>query len=144
MTREQRVYTEAKKAGACPLITGKEDVDSLMKLFFTPQGTEFCIKYNLPTMETLRLFRGMQAARGGFYIDVPVKLKNPGNIALFGRDTLAELEYNDVGVRHQVVLMHGARAKITASGYAVVFIFNAGGGVEADEKDRAKIIVHDR
>jgi hypothetical protein len=140
MTREQRVYREAKKTGVCPLMTGKEDFDGLMRLFFTPQGIEFCAKYKLPSMETLLPFRGMQAARGGFYIDAPVKMRNAANIALFGRDTVADLEYDDTGIRHQVVLMHGAKAKIKASGFAVVFVINAGGEIETESNDNALII----
>ncbi|MDR3246072.1 MAG: hypothetical protein LBT50_06520 [Prevotellaceae bacterium] len=140
MTREQKVFTESKKANICGLMTGQEDFDGLMRLFFTPQGIEFCTKHNLPTIDTLRLFRGMQAARGGFYIDAPAKLKNPGNVALFGK-TVAELEYDDTGVYHQVIVMHGAKAKITASGYAVVFVTNAGGEVETVINDNAKTLI---
>jgi hypothetical protein len=135
-----RVYKEAKGANICSMLKGNEDLEGLIRLFFTTQGIEFCTKHNLPTVETLRLFRGMQAARGGFYIDATIKLKNAVNVALFGELTIAELEYDDVGVRHQVVVMHGAKAKITVSGYTVVFVADGGGTIETELKDNAKII----
>jgi hypothetical protein len=140
MTREERVYIEAKKAGICARMTGKEDFEDLMRLFFTPQGLEFCSAYNLPSMAVLQPFRGMQAARGGFYIDAPVKLKNPVDIALFGTGTVAELEYDDVGTAHRVVMMHGAKAKITASSYTIVFLTNISGNVEKIVRDKALIM----
>jgi hypothetical protein len=137
--RFARVYEEAQGAGVCSLLKGDEDLEGLIRLFFTPQGIEFCTGYNLPTMETLRLFRGMQAARAGFYIDAaPVKLRNAANVALFGDLTRAELEYDDVGVRHLVVVMHGAKVKIKASGYTVVFVY--GDDVETEVLDKATVM----
>jgi hypothetical protein len=69
-----------------------------------------------------------------------LQLKNPANVALFGKDTVAELEYDDTGVRHVVVLMHGAKAKIRASGYAVVFVTNINCEVETEVSDSARIM----
>jgi hypothetical protein len=87
----------------------------------------------------------MQALRGGFVIETSVRLRNQVNIAVFGKESFAELEYDTAGVRYQVVVMHGARACIKASGYAVVFVtVTAGGVVEKEEIGEAKIIVHDR
>ena len=140
MTKEKQIYNQAKTLGVCNLMEGGENTDDLIELFFTPQGIEFCSEYNFPSMQALTPFRGMQAARGGFYIDTPVKLKNPKRVALFGKDTVAELEYDDVSQRHEVVVMHGAKAIIKASGYAVVFVTNVSGEVETDIRDSAKIL----
>jgi hypothetical protein len=116
-------------------------MEELIDLFFTPQGQEFCVEHNLPSMDTLILFRSMQAACMGFYIEMPVCMKNASRMALFGPSTEAILEYDDVGVRHEVILMHGAKAKIIASGYAIVFVTNAGGSVDKIEKGNAIIFV---
>jgi hypothetical protein len=140
MTKEQQIYSQAKRLGVCDLMKGGENTDDLMELFFTPQGIEFCSEYNFPSMEALMPFRGTQAARGGFYIDTPVKLKNPNRVALFGKDTVAELEYDDVSQRHEVVVMHGAKAIIKASGYAVVFVANVSGKVETEITESAMIL----
>lgn len=123
------------------MLKGTEDTDGLMELFFTPQGLEFCAEYNFPTMELLKPFRGMQAARGGFYIDTPVKATNRRRTALFGVDTFAELVYDDVSQSHEVVIMHGAKAIIKASGYAVVFVTNVSGEVEIELSGNAKVLL---
>jgi hypothetical protein len=140
MTKEQQIYNEVNKVGQCGLLKGTENTDELIKLFFTPQGKEFCTTYNIPSLEAFRGFRGIQAARGGFYIDTPVKAKNLPRVALIGSETVAELEYDDSTKGHEVILMHGAKAKITASGWAVVFVNNAGGEIETVINDNAKIL----
>jgi len=139
MTKEEQVYKEVKRKGACLMLKGTENIDDLIKLFFTPQGIEFCTKYKSPNLETFRRFRGMQVARGGFYIDTPVKAKNLPRVALIGSETVAELEFTETA-GYTVVLMHGAKAKITASGYAVVFLHDAGGDVEIIQKDNARVL----
>lgn len=141
MTKEEQVYSEAKKFSACSLLKGTECTDELIELFFTPQGVEFCTTRNAPSLAAFRRFMGLQAVRGGFYIDTPIRAKNIAKLALIGHETVAELEYDETK-GHKVVLMHGARAKITASGYAVVFVSCAAGTeVEVVENNDAKIFV---
>jgi hypothetical protein len=139
MTREEQVYKEVDAAGQCGLLKGRENIIELMDLFFEPKGVEFCTKYNLPGLATFRCFRGEQAESGGFYIDTPVKAENLFRAALIGRETVAELEYTETEA-YTVVLMHGASAKITAGGYSVVRVINAGGKVEIVKKDHAIIL----
>jgi hypothetical protein len=139
-TKEQQIYKEAKMFKSCQLLKGTENIDELMRLFFTSQGIEFCSKFNTPSLDAFRNFKGLQATRGGFYIDTPVKAKNLPRAALIGNETVAELEYTETE-GYTVVLMHGAKAKITASGYAVVFVTNAGGKLEVVQKDNAKIFL---
>lgn len=140
MEKERRIYRRARKLGICNLMKGTENTDELIELFFTPQGIEFCSRYNFPGMELLMPFRGIQAARGGFYINTPVKEKNIEQIALFGENTIAELEFDNPDKAYKVILMHGAKAKIKASGYAVVFVTNVSGTVETEINDNAKIL----
>lgn len=140
MTKEEQIYNQAQKKGACPLLKGTENTDELISLFFTPQGIEFCTKHNFPTMEILSRFKGAYAADRGIYVDTPVRLKNPARIALFGKKTIASIKYDDNTKRHEVIVMYGAKVKIEASGYAVVFVTNCGGDVEAIAKDNAVIL----
>ena len=91
-------------------------------------------------MAELAPFRGEQASSGGVYINTPVQVKNCSRVALFGRDTVAELEYDDPTKRHEVLIMHGASVKIKASGYAVIFVTNTGGTVETEIRDSAKVL----
>jgi hypothetical protein len=140
MTKEEQIYKEAKMFKSCQLLKGTEDTGELIRLFFTPQGIEFCTRFKAPSLEAFRRFRGVQAERGGFYIDTPVKAKNLPRVALIGGETVAELEYTETA-GYTVILMHGAKAKITASGYSVVFITNAGGELEIIQKDKSKIFL---
>jgi len=139
MTNEERIYQEVNKQNPCDLIKGTENAEELIDLFFTPQGIEFCTTNNSPSLDAFRRFKGPQATRGGFYIDTPVKAKNLPRVALIGKETVAELEFTETK-RHTVVLMHGAKARITASGYSVVFVTNAGGEVKIIQNDNAKIL----
>jgi hypothetical protein len=140
MTGKEQIYEEVNKIGQCGLLKGTENIDDLMALFFTPQGREFCTKHNVPSLDVFRCFKNTNAIGGGFYIDTPVKAKNLPRVALIGNETVAELEYTETEGFH-AVLMHGAKAKITASRYAVVFVTNAGGEVEIIRNDNAKVFV---
>ena len=140
MTKEEQIYREVNSAGQCGLLKGNENTTELINLFFEPKGIEFCTTYNTPSLEAFRRFQGKQAERGGFYIDTPIKAKNLPRVALIGSKTVAELEFTETK-GFTVVLMHGAQAKITASGYSVIFLTNAGGGnVEIIQKDNAKVM----
>lgn len=140
MNRTENLFKEAQKLGVCPMLQGSENAQQLMELFLSPQGTEFCLKNNFPDRKTFRSFRGLEAARNGIFIDAgPIHLQDRERIALIGQ-TDAELCYEDPTKRHVVILMHGAKARITAKGYAVVFVYNQGGQVETDAQDYAKIL----
>lgn len=128
----------ANRLGACRLLHGTESKEDLMRLLLTPQGTEFCTKNNFPSMAQLQQFKGATAERLGIFIDTDTKLTNPAKVFLAGR-TLAVLHFDVIG-RYNVILMHGAKAEIQASNYAVVFIKNAGGEVEIVKDNTALIL----
>lgn len=140
MKTEKCIYTQAQKLGACPMLTGKEDINGLIDLFFTPQGIEFCTKHSFPDMGVLRQLKERYNLNKEVFIDTELKMKNPSRVALFGSGTIAELEYDGSAERYEVVVMHGATAKIKASGYAVVIINNTGGVVETCVNDNALIL----
>lgn len=141
MDKIKYLYSEAKKFDACPLFSGNESKEKLIRLFMTPQGIEFCQKNNFPSLEDIRYFKGKTAERNGVYIDSgTIARHNTERIALVG-GTFANLTYDDSSKRHVVVLMHGAKARITAKGYAVVFVYNTNGNVETETHDSAKILL---
>lgn len=137
----EEIYRQACRLGVCPKMTGKESAEELIQLFFSPQGVEFCQKNNFPTMDMLRSFRSEQARAKGAYVDAgEVRICNVERVALIG-DTEAELTYTDPTKRHVVILMHGAKAHIKASGYAVVFVYNGDGcEVVKTQEDYARIL----
>lgn len=131
-------FETANRLGACRLLHGTESKEDLMRLLLTPQGIEFCTKNNFPSMEQLQWFRGEKAESMGIYIDTDTELTNPAKVFLAGH-TRAVLHFDTIG-RYNVILMHGASAEIHASNYAVVFVNNAGGEVEIDKDDTARIL----
>lgn len=117
----KQIYTQAKMLGCCPLFKGNEDIDSLMRLFTTPQGLEFCMKHRFPNIATLRLFKRFNTERYGIYIDAGnITLNNPQKVILVGR-TNATVNCNTLQ-RHEVYLLQGAKANVNASKWAVVFV----------------------
>lgn len=135
LTKE--IYRRFRRMSRCPLFKGTEDEKELIELFLSVQGLEFCTENKFPDLATLRKFSNTE--KYGIYIDKKVNLSNLSKIVLIG-DTDAVLNYDDPNKRHEVILMHGAKAKIIASGYAVVFVTNSGGHVEKIMSDNAKIL----
>ena len=115
-----KIYAQAAQMGACDRFTGEEDLEALIRLFLSPQGIEFCIKNHFPNMAAFRLFKPCGVERYGIYIDAgDITLKNPDRAVLIGR-TNATVKC-DTLERHEVCLLHGAKAVVNASGWAVVF-----------------------
>lgn len=119
----------AIRNGACKL--AKDPIytwQSLARLFFSPQGMEFCSKKSFPKLNIWKRITQQCDTRAlCIYVDEKQKvsdLKNKHQIALIG-NTCAELRYDKVG-KYTVVLMHGAKASIIASNYAVLNIVNIG------------------
>ena len=117
------VMRSALELGACNQSGKATDWKSLCWLFFTPQGREFCENNNFPSIE---IFRNMKSnvEKYGVYVDAgDIQLKNNVNVGIIG-DTDAMLEYDDNTVVHKIILMHGAKAIIKASNYAVINLTN--------------------
>lgn len=126
--------------GACGKSGGVSDWKSLAWLFFTPQGREFCEEHNFPSLEMFRRIKDSVAGHGVLVDAGGVVRSNDANIALIG-DTVAELTYSGVECVRKVVLMHGAKARIKASGYAVLLIVNVGGCEVEIEKDETVVLL---
>ena len=117
------VMRSALELGACNQSGKATDWKSLCWLFFTPQGREFCENNNFPSIE---IFRNMKpnVVKYGVYVDAgKIQLKNNVNVGIIG-GTDAVLEYDDNTVVHKIILMHGAKAIIKASNYAVINLTN--------------------
>lgn len=136
----KRIHTQAEELGCCEMFTGKEDLEHIIRLFLSPQGIEFCQNNNFPDIQTLRQFKQYNVERLGIFIDAGcIELKNVCRAVLIG-DTQATINF-DNNMRHEVIMMHGAKAEIKASGWAVVFITNkCGCEVISTANGRAKIL----
>ena len=131
---------EANKLGACEKSGLVSDWKSLAWLFFTPQGEEFCIEHNFPSLE---MFNALECdlTEYGVYVDAGnIWLDNPRNAAIIG-DTRATIDIRGNACVHKIMLMHGAKAVIHASNYAVVRLIDEEMKAEVD-KDETSIILY--
>ena len=134
------IMQSASLLGACSKSNGISDWKSLVWLFFTPQGREFCEENNFPSLEQ---FRGMDSriADYGVLVDAGrISLENEEKIALIG-NTDAELLYTDNTKVHKIILMHGAKAHIVASNYVVILIVNIGNCKVITDKDETVVVL---
>lgn len=126
----------AQKLADCTMFKGTEDLEQLIRLMFTPQGIEFLTKYNFPDLATFRKFKKYHPERYGVYIDCgEISLSEARRVFLVGNSS-ATLNYRETA-GNRVYLMHGARASIVASGYAVIKI-------EHDAKSNVSYITKDK
>lgn len=112
--------------GACNL---KEEVDSLesaLRMMFTPQGREFCIKTGFPTIEFLRARKAELNAMPGVYIDsgnITVQPLGPNTPnQLISGDSQAVLHISQPTILHHVIVAHNASLALHAGEYAVVTV----------------------
>lgn len=140
MNTVNEIMQSASLLGACNKSNEISDWKSLVWLFFTPQGREFCEENNFPSLEQ---FRGMDGgiADYGVLVDAGrISLENEEKIALIG-NTDAELSFTDNAKVHKVILMHGATAHIVASNYVVLLIVNIGNCKVITDKDETVVIL---
>lgn len=134
------IMKSALQLGACNKSNGVTDWKSLVWLFFSPQGREFCQERNFPS---LLMFRGIAENVKPYNVFVDagkIEKSNPGNIGIIG-NTHAVITVNDNTKVHKVILMHGAKAKIKASNYAVILLVNIGNCEVEIEKDNTVAIL---
>ena len=134
MTTVKDILTKAGLLGACQQSGKATDWKSLVWLFFSPQGREFCKEHNYPTLEMFRQMKD-NVRPYGVHVEEDVKLRNEDAAIIAGN---AELEYSGVDKAYKVILMHGAKARIKLSRYAVVRIENIGGSYELENDGTGK------
>ena len=138
MTTLQRAIQQCKLAGACELLRPNMTPTELCHLLRTPQGEEFILK-GLPTLSLWRLIGEEYKellAQHHIYLDA-------GYIELDGQTT----RFIAIGATHlrllakqpklyNVTLIHGARADVLATNWAVV-------SVERDNNSQSCIVCTD-
>lgn len=126
-----QIHKDAQQLGACSKFTGDETIEQLISLLYSPQGREFCIGHEFPSLDVLRKFKKLDVEQYGIYIDAgTIRLCERENLFLIG-NTTADIICTQTK-RHAVYLMHGAFARIQAYDYALVH-------VEHDTQSLAKV-----
>ena len=133
----KEIYKNAKALESCNRFKGNEDLEGIVKLMFSPQGIEFCVKHNFPPLEYFEEFDNELLEELGVFVNAgTIEIENKENVFLVG-NTDAVLSYNNVLKGYKVVLMHRATAKIYADNYAVVFVFGDTDNAEISAKNHS-------
>lgn len=130
----------ARKLDACKMFKGDESLEEMIGLMFSAQGAEFLTKYGFPDLATFRKFKKHHPERFGVYIDYgDVLIKDEKRVFLVGK-TIAKIDYQATQA-NRLVMMHGAKAEVEASGRSVVRIETDGSCiVEVTKNDHAKVL----
>lgn len=109
----------AEKLAVCSMFTGEENLEKLISLMFSTQGIEFLTTFGFPDLPSFRRFIIYHPERFGVFIDSgKIALNGVKSIFMVG-NTEASIKCDEAAL-YRIILMHGATAKIEASGYAVV------------------------
>lgn len=132
--------------GACSLKGEVDSLESAIRMMFTPQGREFCIKTGFPTLDFLRKHKAELNAIPGVFIDC-------GNITLHSLDsqypnllisglTRASIHISKPTHLHKIIVAHNAKLTLNAADHAVVTITKIGEAeIEIINDGTAKIII---
>ena len=123
--------------GACSQSGKATDWKSLVWLFFSPQGREFCRVNNYHSLEMFRSMKG-NVESFGVHIEEDVKAVNEDKAIIGGT---AELTYHGTDKAYKVILMHGGNVRIKISNYAVVRVENISGSYEIINDGTGKVLV---
>lgn len=137
MIEVKDILNKAIGLGACSQSGKATDWKSLVWLFFSPQGREFCRDNNYPSMEMFRSMKG-NVESFGVHIEEDVKAVNEDKAIIGGT---AELIYHGTDKAYKVILMHGGNARIKVGNYAVVRIENISGKYKIINDGTGKVLV---
>lgn len=127
--------------GACRLADGISSLESAVRMMFTPQGREFCVKTGFPTLEFLRAHKEELNTIRGIYIDAGLVRVHYNHDVLIAGETAATLYANKPDRLYKMIAMHGATAYIKAKNYAVVTATEIKGDVVIQNDSTAKVII---
>lgn len=140
MIEVKDIMQKAIGLGACAQSGKATDWKSLVWLFFSPQGREFCKDNNYPSID---MFRSMaeHVRPYGVYVEETAFIRN-NDVALIGDSGHAsELSFSGTDRAYKVILMHGAQARIHVSNYAVVRLENISGSYEIINDGTGEVLV---
>lgn len=133
-----RIIKSAYALGACDRLGEIRDFPHLIDLFFSPQGQEFCEKYNYPSLEIFQQIKN-NIDKANIYVDAGhINLSGKKHICLVG-NTSAVIQASGVAFVHIIILMHGSKATIKASNHAVLKIVNISGLGVTIHKDQTVV-----
>ena len=136
------VMKEAIAQGACGKSGKASDWSTLAWMLFTPQGREFCEEKQFPSLRMWREIKESIIGRHPINIDAgEIRVNNPKNIAVIG-DTVANLTYSGTDTVYKLIVMHGGKARVRATNYAVLLVVKIGDDceIEYNNDETARIL----
>lgn len=127
----------ARKKGACSEIHKISDWRSLVSVFFSPQGMEFCKKNSFPSLD---YFISIKEKARKFNVFVQENALVSNSNAAFIGESLSEVYFSNQDRCYKIILMHGAKVKIHLSNYSVLYIENIGGSYEIINDGTSKVL----
>lgn len=137
MIEVKDILNKAIELGACSQSSKATDWKSLVWLFFSPQGCEFCKSINYPSLEMFRSMKG-NVESFGVHIEENVKAVNEDKAIIGGT---AELTFQGTDKAYKVIIMHSGNVRIKISNYAVVRIENISGNYEIINDGTGKVLI---
>ena len=136
MDKAREILREAARRGACSYMHGVDNMEDLVSRFYDVPVWEFCIGHDFPALDIWRGIDESIRQRHGIHVDEGrVSLRNPESVILAG-GTDARLTFDGAARKYMVFVLQGAKARIRAGGFAVVFVKAAASAsvyVERDE-----------
>lgn len=126
--------------GACSLKGEVDSLDSAVRMMFTPQGREFCVKTGFPTLDFLRKHKDELVSNRAMLIDMIAKAIDEHEICAAG-DSAVTLYADKPDAIYKAIAMHGARIIVRASRYAVVTATEVGGKIFVINDGTAKVTI---
>lgn len=137
MIEVKDILNKAIGLGACSQSSKATDWKSLVWLFFSPQGCEFCKSINYPSLEMFRSMKG-NVESFGVHIEENMKAVNEDKAIIGGT---AELTFQGTDKAYKVIIMHSGNVRIKISNYAVVRIENISGNYEIINDGTGKVLI---
>ncbi|ROT19572.1 hypothetical protein EEL53_10020 [Muribaculaceae bacterium Isolate-114 (HZI)] len=132
--------------GACDLKDNVDSLESAIRMMFTPQGREFCVKTGFPTLEFLRKHKEELNAIPGVFIDdgriTPSFIPDNVTNILISGDTKAYLCVSKPTHLHKIIVAYNAKLCLSAEVFAVATITEIGEvHTEIANDGTAKVII---
>lgn len=131
------VISKAKEKGACDQSSKVTDWKSLIWLFFSPQGREFCRANNFPSLDTFRALK-RKIEEFNVFVEESTKLCNT-DVAIIGGT--AELTYHGTDKAYKVIIMHDASVRLKIGNFAVVRVENISGSYTIENDGTGRILL---
>lgn len=126
--------------GACSLKGDVDSLESAVRMMFTPQGREFCIKTGFPTLDFLRKHKDKLVSNRTMLIDMMSKAIDEHEICAAG-DSVVTLYADKPDAIYKAIALHGATIIVRASRYAVVTATEIGGEIYVVNDGTAKVTI---